>query len=39
MIMLKVYRRNGEWKAHAIGENANGRTFQDLMPAMRPHLA
>src|SRR5919198_923214 len=39
MIMLKVYRRNGEWKAHAIGENASGRTFQDLMPAMRPHLA
>jgi tellurium resistance protein TerZ len=39
MIMLKVYRRNGEWKAHAIGDNASGRTFQDLMPAMRPHLA
>lgn len=33
-IMAKVYRYNGEWKLHAIGENASGRTFHDLMPAM-----
>lgn len=37
-IMAKVYRHGGEWKMHAIGETASGRTFQDLMPAMRTHL-
>jgi len=37
MIMAKVYRHNGEWKMHAIGEIASGRTFQDLMPAVAPH--
>lgn len=37
MIMAKVYRHNGEWKMHAIGETANGRTFNDLMPAVAPH--
>lgn len=38
MIMAKLYRHSGEWKMAAIGENAAGRTFQDLMPAMTPHL-
>jgi tellurium resistance protein TerZ len=38
MVMVKVYRHGGEWKLHAIGENASGRTFQDLMPAMLAHL-
>lgn len=37
-IMAKVYRHNGEWKMHAIGENASGRTFNDLLPAMVIHL-
>jgi tellurium resistance protein TerZ len=37
-VMAKLYRHNGEWKMHAIGENASGRTFDDLMPAMTPHL-
>ena len=37
-IMAKLYRHNGEWKMHAIGENASGRTFDDLMPAITPHL-
>jgi tellurium resistance protein TerZ len=37
-IMAKVYRHNGEWKMHAIGENGVGRTFDDLMPAIVPHL-
>jgi tellurium resistance protein TerZ len=37
-IMTKIYRYNGEWKMNAIGENASGRTFQDLMPAMMAHL-
>jgi tellurium resistance protein TerZ len=37
-IMAKVYRHNGEWKMHAIGEIGNGRTFDDLMPQITPHL-
>lgn len=41
-IMARVYRHNSghnsEWKMHAIGENCSGRTFQDLMPHMLPHL-
>jgi tellurium resistance protein TerZ len=37
-IMAKLYRHNGEWKMHAIGENASGRTFDDLMPLITPHL-
>ena len=37
MVMAKVYRHNNEWKMHAIGETASGRTFHDLMPAITPH--
>ncbi|WP_028100903.1 TerD family protein [Pseudoduganella violaceinigra] len=37
-IMAKLYRHNGEWKMHAIGENGNGRTFDDLMPQIASHL-
>ena len=37
-IMAKLYRHNGEWKMHAIGENGSGRTFDDLMPQMTAHL-
>lgn len=37
-IMAKVYRHNGEWKMHAIGENASGRTFDKLIPVIIPHL-
>jgi tellurium resistance protein TerZ len=37
-IMVKVYRHNGEWKMHAIGENGNGRTFDDLLPQIATHL-
>jgi tellurium resistance protein TerZ len=37
-IMAKLYRHNGEWKMHAIGENGSGRTFEDLMPQITPHL-
>ena len=36
--MVKVYRHSGEWKMHAIGEVGRGRTFQDLMPQITPHL-
>jgi tellurium resistance protein TerZ len=38
VIMAKVYRHNGEWKMHAIGENASGRTFHDLLPRVVAHL-
>ncbi|HSJ03739.1 MAG: TerD family protein [Verrucomicrobium sp.] len=38
MVMAKVYRHNGEWKMHAIGDNTSGRTFQDLLPAMKACL-
>ena len=38
MILAKVYRHNGEWKMHAIGETANGRTFNDLMPSIMSHV-
>lgn len=37
-IMSKVYRHNDEWKMHAIGENAQGRTFHDLLPALQAYL-
>jgi tellurium resistance protein TerZ len=38
MVMAKVYRHNGEWKMHAIGENCSGRTFSDLLPVMQGQL-
>jgi tellurium resistance protein TerZ len=37
-IMSKLYRHNGEWKMHAIGENGNGRTIEDLIRQIVPHL-
>lgn len=37
-IMAKLYRHNGEWKMHAIGENGTGRTINDLLPQIIPHL-
>lgn len=35
IIMAKVYRHNGEWKMHAIGEPASGRTVDEMIPMMR----
>jgi len=37
-IMAKVYRHNGEWKMHAIGENGTGRTIDSLLPQIIVHL-
>jgi tellurium resistance protein TerZ len=37
-IMAKIYRHGSEWKMHAIGEIGNGRTFDELMPQITPHL-
>ncbi|MDG4553324.1 MAG: TerD family protein [Candidatus Competibacter sp.] len=38
LIMTKLYRHNNDWKMQAIGEPADGRTFHDLLPALRPYL-
>jgi tellurium resistance protein TerZ len=35
MIMGKVYRHNGGWKFHAIGEPADGRTVDDQIAAVK----
>jgi len=37
-VMARVYRNAGEWKMAALGEPSSGRTFQDLLPAMRANL-
>jgi tellurium resistance protein TerZ len=37
-IMIKLYRHQNDWKVHAIGEIGNGRTFNDLLPQITPHL-
>ncbi|TSA42393.1 MAG: TerD family protein [Methylococcaceae bacterium] len=37
-VMGKLYRHNGEWKMHAIGENCNGRTIDALLPQIIVHL-
>jgi tellurium resistance protein TerZ len=38
LIIAKIYRHNGLWKMHAIGENVSGRTFQDMLPFVLPHI-
>ncbi|MBC7473541.1 MAG: TerD family protein [Candidatus Sericytochromatia bacterium] len=38
MAMTKIYRHNGDWKMHAIGENGSGATFEKLMPLMQNYL-
>jgi tellurium resistance protein TerZ len=37
-IMAKVHRAGTGWQMAAIGSPADGRTFQDLMPAIAAHL-
>ncbi|WP_149182091.1 TerD family protein [Streptomyces sp. TRM49041] len=37
-IMAKVHRSGGTWHMSAIGEPAQGRTFQDLLPTIAAHL-
>jgi tellurium resistance protein TerZ len=34
MIMAKLYRHQGEWKMHALGEPTNGQVIEHLLPAM-----
>lgn len=38
LVMTKLYRHNGEWKMHAIGENGVGRTIDALLPQIIVHL-
>lgn len=37
-VMAKVYRHDGGWKMHAIGEQTNGRTFHDLLPVVQRYI-
>ena len=37
-ILAKVYRHNGEWKMHAIGENSQGATPDLILPKIVPYL-
>ena len=37
-LMCRVYRHNGEWKMHAIGDINNGKTFEDLLPLMEQYV-
>jgi tellurium resistance protein TerZ len=37
-VMAKVSRDGSGWSMTAIGAVANGRTFQDLLPAVTPHV-
>jgi tellurium resistance protein TerZ len=37
-VMAKLYRHDGEWKMHAIGENGTGRTIENLLPIIVKHL-
>ena len=38
LIIAKIYRHNDAWKMHAIRENVHGRTFQDIVPYVLPHI-
>ncbi len=38
LIIAKLYRHNGEWKMHAIGEAIQGRTLQEIIPKAVPFL-
>ncbi len=37
-IMTKLYRHDGVWKIAAIGESCSGRTFEELLPRITPHI-
>lgn len=37
-VMVRLYREAGGWQMEAIGERCSGRTYQDLLPAIKPHL-
>ena len=36
LIIAKIYRHNGEWKMHAIGESTQGKTLDQIIPHVLP---
>ncbi|MBF0439273.1 MAG: TerD family protein [Magnetococcales bacterium] len=38
MVMAKIYRHQGKWGMHAIGENAVGKTFHELLPVITANI-
>ncbi|MBF0308667.1 MAG: TerD family protein [Magnetococcales bacterium] len=38
MVLGKLYRHENDWKMHAIGEKAQGKTFLDLLPIISANL-
>lgn len=38
LIIAKFYRHNGGWKMSALGENCQGKTIHDMVPAITPLL-
>lgn len=36
LVVAKIYRHNGTWKMHALGESCQGRTFQEMLPSILP---
>lgn len=37
-VMVRLHRDARDWQMQAIGERTSGRTYQDLLPAIKPHL-
>lgn len=37
-IMVRLHRDGGDWQMQAIGERTSGRTYEDLLPSIKPHL-
>lgn len=37
-LMAKLYRHEGDWKLHAVGESCSGRTFLDMLPVIVSQL-
>lgn len=37
-VMVRLHRESDGWQMHAIGEKATGRTYEDLLPVIKPHL-
>lgn len=38
ILMVRLYRKEGAWKLHAIGEPGRGKTFHDLLPTVAKYL-
>lgn len=38
LIIAKLYRHNGAWKMAALGEPCQGKTFDQMLPSIKPFL-